>query len=61
MALMLAIVLSACAASLPELSITPEPGQVIEGKDVFGTFYTYVPTTVPENPEILVLVHGTPP
>jgi len=30
-------------------------------EDVFGRFYAYVPTTVPENPEILVLVHGTPP
>jgi pimeloyl-ACP methyl ester carboxylesterase len=34
---------------------------VTEGQDLFGTFYTYVPTTVPEKPEILVLVHGTPP
>ncbi len=28
---------------------------------MFGTFYTYVPTTLPEMPDILVLVHGTPP
>jgi hypothetical protein len=62
MALILGMVLPGCSAtSLPELSITPEPGQVVEGEDVFGTFYTYVPTTVPEKPLVLVLVHGTPP
>jgi len=33
---------------------------VAVGEDAFGTFYAYVPTTVPEKPEILVLVHGTP-
>ena len=60
MVLILMMVLPACATSSSELSITPELGQVVEGKDVFGTFYTYVPTTVPEKPEILVLVHGTP-
>jgi len=52
-----------CAMSapvLPEPSIAQEPGQVTEGEDAFGIFYTYVPTTVPEKPDILVLVHGTP-
>lgn len=61
MVLILIIVLPSCgSASLPEPPIAQEPGQLVEGKDVFGTFYTYVPTTVPEKPEILVLVHGTP-
>ena len=56
------MVLPGCGvASSPELSITPEPGQVVEGEDVFGTFYTYSPTTAPEKPKFLVLVHGTPP
>jgi pimeloyl-ACP methyl ester carboxylesterase len=32
-----------------------------EGRDAFGTFYAYVPLAAPERPEILVLVHGTPP
>jgi hypothetical protein len=62
MALILMMVLSGCGAtSVPEPSITPEPGQVVEGEDVYGTFYTYVPTSVREKPKILVIVHGTPP
>jgi alpha-beta hydrolase superfamily lysophospholipase len=30
-------------------------------EDVFGTFYAYVPTILPEEPEILVVVPGTSP
>jgi poly(3-hydroxybutyrate) depolymerase len=60
--LLLIMILSACGStSLPKPPIAHEPGQVVRGEDLFGTFYTYVPTTVPEKPEILVLVHGTPP
>ena len=62
--LVLALVaaLSGCGpASLPEPPTAREPGQLFEGQDLFGTFYAYVPTTLPEKPEILVLVHGTPP
>jgi poly(3-hydroxybutyrate) depolymerase len=60
--LTLIIVSSACGSTtLPEPPIAHEPGQLARGEDVFGTFYTYVPTTLPEKPEILVLVHGTPP
>jgi hypothetical protein len=60
--LTLTIVLSACGSTLlPEPPTTHEPGQLTRAEDVFGTFYAYVPTTVPERPEILVLVHGTPP
>lgn len=33
---------------------------MIEQQDVFGTFYTYMPTIIPEKPQTLVLVHGTP-
>ena len=61
-ALTLIIVLSACGAtSLPGPPTAHEPGQLAEADDVFGAFYAYVPTSVPESPEILVLVHGTPP
>jgi poly(3-hydroxybutyrate) depolymerase len=57
----LVIVLSACCStSMPDLPTAHEPGQLTEAEDRFGTFYAYVPTTVPEEPEILVLVHGTP-
>jgi len=60
--LILTTVLSACGFTpLPEPPTAHEPGQLAEAEDVFGTFYAYVPTSVPETPEILVLVHGTPP
>jgi hypothetical protein len=60
--LILVIVLPACgSATLPEPPIAQKPGQLVEGKDLFGTFYTYVPTTAPQQPGILVLIHGTPP
>lgn len=59
---LLLVVLPACGpAALPEPPTAYQPGQVTEAQDLFGTFYVYVPTTVPEKPEILVLVHGTPP
>lgn len=55
------MVLPGCAASsAPELTITPQPGQIFEGKDVYGSFITYVPASVTQKPEILVLIHGTP-
>ena len=59
---MLITILSACGStSVPAPPTVHEPGQLTKGEDVFGAFYTYVPTTVPDKPEILVLVHGTPP
>ncbi|MEW5867865.1 MAG: alpha/beta fold hydrolase [Chloroflexota bacterium] len=52
----------ACGSTpLPEPPMALEPGQAVEGEDVFGAFYAYVPIPVPEHPEILVLAHGTPP
>ena len=59
--LLFSIVLSACGSnSLPGPPVAHEAGQLTKGEDVFGTFYTYVPTTVPDMADILVLVHGTP-
>jgi pimeloyl-ACP methyl ester carboxylesterase len=59
--LILTAALVACGrASLPEPPTAHEPGQLAEIKDLFGTFYAYLPTTIPEEPEILVIVHGTP-
>jgi poly(3-hydroxybutyrate) depolymerase len=53
--------LSACGSTpLPEPPTAHEVGQLTEAKDLYGTFYTYVPTTIPEEPEILVVIHGTP-
>jgi pimeloyl-ACP methyl ester carboxylesterase len=52
---------SACGSTpLPEPPIALGPGLLAEGEDTFGTFYAYLPTTAPEEPEVLVLVHGTP-
>jgi pimeloyl-ACP methyl ester carboxylesterase len=60
--LILLVVISACGPTpLPVPPTAHKPGQLAEGRDLFGTFYAYVPTTIPEEPEILVLVHGTPP
>ncbi len=60
--LILIIGLSACGSnSLSEPPTAHESGQLAKREDAFGTFYAYVPTTVAEKPEILVLVHGTPP
>jgi len=58
--LVLTIFSSCGPPPLPEPSTAHELGQVTEVQDVFGTFYAYVPTTVPAEPEIVVLVHGTP-
>jgi len=58
----LIVALSACgSAPLPDPPTAHEPGQLAEVQDLFGTFYAYVPTSAPEKPEILVVVHGTPP
>ena len=60
--MILIIVLSACSPpTLTEPPTEHQPGTLTIAEDVFGRFYAYVPTTVQENPEILVLVHGTPP
>ncbi|HNT76519.1 MAG TPA: hypothetical protein PKH77_16020 [Anaerolineae bacterium] len=60
-ALILTILLSACSTmTLPEPLVAHEVGQVVAEEDVFGTFFTYVAKTAPEQPEILVLIHGTP-
>lgn len=60
--LVLAILLASCGGlSVPEPPVVTEPGQLAELQDMFGTFYTYFPTTAPQGPEILVLVHCTPP
>jgi hypothetical protein len=62
MMLLAAIIVLASCDSEPaiELPITLEPGQLAKGEDEYGTFYTYVPTTLPENGEILLVIHGTP-
>jgi poly(3-hydroxybutyrate) depolymerase len=60
--LILINVLSACdSSSIPAPPTVNEPGQLTKLEDVFGTFFVYVPSILPENPEFLVLVHGTPP
>lgn len=59
--LLLVVVLSACGSSSPpERPVAREAGQLAELVDEFGTFYSYVPTTMSGAPKILVLIHGTP-
>ncbi|NIV29640.1 MAG: hypothetical protein GWN58_09055 [Anaerolineae bacterium] len=59
--LALLALLTACGpTSVPEPPVAREPGLLAESEDTFGTFYAYVPTIMPEVPEVLVLVHGTP-
>jgi hypothetical protein len=59
--LLLVAVSQACSSStLPEPPVARETGQLAKLEDVYGTFYTYVPTNVSDKPDILALIHGTP-
>jgi poly(3-hydroxybutyrate) depolymerase len=62
MLLILIVLLSACdSISLPGPPTAHEPGQLSKGEDVYGTYFAYVPSIPPDDVEILVLTHGTPP
>jgi hypothetical protein len=53
--------LGACGGSRAgPVPVAVEPGQVSRGEDEFGPFFTYAPAGLPEEPEFLVIVHGTP-
>ena len=55
------VALAGCGSEpLPQPPLIHESGQVTQVDDVFGTFYVYVPTSMPKQQQILVLVHGTP-
>jgi poly(3-hydroxybutyrate) depolymerase len=59
--LIIPVLLLACSSPpVPEVPVSIEPGEVTKGEDQFGSFFSYVPTTVPDEPEFLVIVHGTP-
>jgi poly(3-hydroxybutyrate) depolymerase len=59
--ILLLLLSSGCSSSQPpDPPISRDLGQVTAGEDVFGKFYTFVPTGVSRDTEILVLVHGTP-
>lgn len=59
--LVVVCILPACAAaSTPEPPIVMEQGQLLQEEDLFGTFFVYVPDALPQKPQILLLVHGTP-
>jgi hypothetical protein len=51
---------SCSTTTLPEPLVAHEVGQVVAEEDVFGTFFTYVAKTAPEQWKSLVLIHGTP-
>lgn len=56
------LVLAGCASvTEPAVPLNLDPGQVHEGVDRYGVFYTYIPTTLPAEPEFLAVIHGTPP
>lgn len=56
------ILLTDCSSKSLAVPLTAhEMGKVSEGQDVYGNYFLYVPTVSPEQAEILVLVHGTPP
>jgi poly(3-hydroxybutyrate) depolymerase len=60
-ALALAMALSGCRPLLIETPpVARESGRVVLLQDRFGPFYVYVPAGSSREPEILVLVHGTP-
>jgi pimeloyl-ACP methyl ester carboxylesterase len=59
--LLLGTALTACSTKMPPMpSLNIDTGQVRAGNDGYGTFYSYLPSTLNQNTEILVLVHGTP-
>lgn len=61
--LTLLLIISACTNTSPPIPPPPiakTPGQVTALKDTFGTYYAYVPTSLPDDPDVLVVVHGTP-
>ena len=59
--MMVSMSLSSCDSDVPPtLSTKIELGQIAKGIDVYGTYYFYIPTTLSENTESLVLVRGTP-
>jgi poly(3-hydroxybutyrate) depolymerase len=47
-------------AGLPDPPTDHPPGEIIAAEDHYGTFFAYIPETLAADPEILVLVHGTP-
>ena len=58
--LMTAILVSCGTETDPELTVEYKKGEVVTVEDVFGVFFVYAPTTLPPEPGLLVLVHGTP-
>lgn len=57
---LVAILTSCQTETIPELTAVYEKEKVTEIKDIYGTFFVYVPQSMPTEPDILVLVHGTP-
>ncbi len=56
------ILLSGCGLDSPTISPPKhEPGEVIKVVDAYGSFYVFVPSNLQKTPEILVVIHGTPP
>ena len=59
--ILLSLFLTGCEASLTEHPRpTFTPGEITENQDTYGTYYLYLPTTLSDPPQSLVVIHGTP-
>ena len=55
------ILLTACGpAQLPTPPVSHELGKIVFAEDTYGGFYSYVPTTVSADTQLVALIHGTP-
>lgn len=59
--LLLAMIVTSCGKGAShELAAEYKKGEIISVEDVYGVFFVYVPLSMSPNPDLLVLVHGTP-
>lgn len=61
--LLLCLVPQLYACSKPSLAhavARQKAGELVQLKDTYGQFYAYIPAQPPADPEVLVVIHGTP-
>ena len=59
--LLLSLLSLSCISCSTGMSVIYNPGEIVKVQGEYGYFYVYIPTILPDDPDILVLVHGTPP
>ena len=58
---LLAMIVVGCGTEVShELTAEYKIGEVVAIEDVFGVFFVYAPLSMSQNPDLLVLIHGTP-